>query len=74
MKLIKPVLWTVLGVVIGATAVLTTSRLEAQTGAPLDRAVCVELNNLPNPAQWINLQLGTGRSHFIQAGAKLCAW
>ena len=30
MKLIKPVLWTLLGVVIGAAAVVTTSRVQAQ--------------------------------------------
>ena len=37
MKLIKPVLWTVFGVIIGATAVLTSSRVLAQQQKPAER-------------------------------------
>ena len=43
MKLIKPVLWTVFGVVIGSVAVLTASRIEAQaTPATLPSTVKAE--------------------------------
>ena len=37
MKLIKPVLWTVLGAVIGATAVLTADQVQAQQNPSAER-------------------------------------
>ena len=37
MKLIKPVLWTVFGVAIGAAADLTSSRAHAQQQKPAER-------------------------------------
>lgn len=37
MKLIKPVLWTVLGVVIGVTATVSSSRVQAQQTPPAER-------------------------------------
>jgi len=48
MKLIKPVLWTVLGVVIGVTAVLTGERVQARQGLgqPAPR---VSVTAVPNP-------------------------
>ena len=49
MKLIKPVLWTVLGVVIGAVAVLTASRVQAQQtpARPLSTAQAERLTITP---------------------------
>ncbi len=38
MKRIKPVLWTVLGVVIGVSAVLTASRVQAQDVMPAPKS------------------------------------
>ena len=37
MKLIKPVLWTMFGVVIGVTAILSTGHVQAQQSQPAPR-------------------------------------
>ena len=37
MRIIKPILWTVFGMVIGVTATVTASRVEAQQKPPAER-------------------------------------
>lgn len=72
MKLIKPVLWTVLGVVIGVAATLTAARLEAQ-GTVKGITACTPVGH-PTPVDWMNAQIASGRNRFIQFGSSFCAW
>lgn len=74
MKLIKPVLWTLFGVAIGAAAVIMTSRLEAQENPRPGLTVCADLGSSQHPEEWMNKQLSSGRSHFVSLGSRLCAW
>ena len=53
MKLMKPVLWTVFGVILGAAAVLSTGHVQAQSASPQAQERLV-VTRVTGP-RWVNL-------------------
>ena len=37
-------------------------------------AVCTELQSSLSPQHWMNQQLSGGKTQFVQAGNRICAW
>lgn len=54
MKLMKPVLWTVFGVILGAAAVLSTGHVQAQSPSTSQAEPRMVVTRVTGP-RWVNL-------------------
>jgi hypothetical protein len=66
MKIIKPVLWTVFGAVIGASAVLTADRVQAQQNPPLRQSVPTPAERLQVRPAWATERGGAFGLFFVK--------